>query len=266
MKSFRIRYILGLAITAIFLSSCEKEISLDLKSSTPRLVIEGIVQDGEYAKLKISKTKDYNDTNDYPFIPDATVTLRNDKAETETLVFDSEDGLYKSKTMRGEQGVTYYLTVDVENNTYTSESKLPYIVNIDSIYIYKMMKDVFYPMAVYKDSPNEENYYKFIVNHNDVKMPTILLDKDEDRDGRRIERILFFNLEDDEYIDIYEGDRFVIDIQCISKPVFDFYDAWDRIVVDQANPPCNITGGCLGYFNTYSTSSKEYIVKKEDLQ
>lgn len=35
--------------------------------------------------------------------------------------------------------------------------------------------------------------------------------------------------------------------------------------MSRANPPSNISGGALGFFNTYTSSSMERIVTKDDL-
>lgn len=250
---------------AFSLTSCEKEIEIDLKSAPQRLVIEGVIKDGENALVKITKTKNYDDYNGYPPVTGATVTISDDRGNSDVLTFNSATEAYESSTIKGEQGVTYYLSVDVEDKIYTAESKLPNLIVLDSIYIYKFMTDTYMPMAIFQDIANEKNFFRFIVTYNDIKMPTILLMNDEDRDGREIRRILPFSEEDDEFIEIHEGDRFSIEMQCITEPILEFYNGWANISMAQANPPSNIKGGALGFFSTYTSSTKEYIVTSDDL-
>ena len=48
--------IIMIVISVITLSSCEKEIELDLNSSNPKYVVEGEIPQNELATVKITKT------------------------------------------------------------------------------------------------------------------------------------------------------------------------------------------------------------------
>lgn len=267
MKTIYIKHIWVLFILVSTFSSCEKEITMDLHPSEPRLVVEGIVQEGEYAKIRLTMSKDYNNNDPYKPVEGAIVRLNDSKGNIETLNLASS-GAYESVSIKGEQGVDYKLTIELDGNTYTSEAKMPSSVIIDTIFIYNITSDYYIPKTIIRDIPNEENYYRFIVSHNGKEKPSILLEDDYKRDGRLIERMLPYNDEDDEYIDMVVGDLFRVEMRCITKEAFDFYDAWDQIINGQAqaNPPSNIKGGALGLFQAYTTSFKEYTVTADDLK
>lgn len=267
MKTNSIKYIFVLLLFTLIFSSCEKEITMDLHPSEPRLVIEGVVQEGEYAKIRLTMSKNYDDETPYDPVEGATVKLSDDRGNTETLLL-APSGSYESVSIKGEQGVSYKLLVEVGGQTYTSETKMPSAITIDTLYIENIYSDYFLPKTIIKDKAGEDNYYRFIVNYNQKEMPIILLESDEKRDGRLLERILPFNGEDDEFIEMGTNDHFRIEMRCITEEAFDFYMAWDKLINGnfQANPPSNIEGGALGLFQAYSTSFIEHTVTAEDLQ
>lgn len=53
-------------LASLLFASCEKEIDLDLNSSSPQIVIEGNISDapGPYI-VKLSKTVNYSELNNY---------------------------------------------------------------------------------------------------------------------------------------------------------------------------------------------------------
>lgn len=266
MKTISIKYIFALLLLAVTLSSCEKEITMDLHPSEPRVVIEGVVQEGEFAKIRLTMSKNYDDETPYTPIEGATVKLSDDKGNTETLLL-APSGAYESINMKGELGASYKLLVEVDGQTYTSETKMPSSITIDTLFIIKFFSETYLAKTIIKDKPGEDNYYRFIVNYNQKEMPTILIDDDDKKDGRLIERTLPFNGDDDELVEMEVNDHLRVEMRCITKEAFDFYKAWDSLLNggSQVNPPSNIKGGALGFFHAFTTSFIEHTVTAEDL-
>jgi Domain of unknown function (DUF4249) len=125
MKNSIVLFALLLAITA-----CEKTITIDLNSTDPKVIIEGEVTDeaGSF-KVKISKTVNFSDANNFPAVKGAIVTISDNTGSTQTLT-KLTAGLYTLKYLKGISGKTYTLKVVAEGKTYTASSTMPKVVNL----------------------------------------------------------------------------------------------------------------------------------------
>ncbi|MFC3157380.1 DUF4249 family protein [Chryseobacterium arachidis] len=91
-----------LIILSLFLvTSCEKEIDLDLEDQSGKIVIEGNITDqpGPYY-LRITKSVAFTETNQYPAIENAQVVLSDNTGQTETLQYVG-NGNYKLQPSQG---------------------------------------------------------------------------------------------------------------------------------------------------------------------
>lgn len=254
-----------LAIISIFATySCEKEIDIDLKSVTPRLVLEGIVKEGELARVRVSQTIDFDDNNGYPFLSGAIVKISDDAGNSETLVQNSS-GWYVANSLFGVQERTYNMSVTYEGKEYTSTSYMPPQVPLDSVTITKLLfMDYGLPMVNFQDPKGETNrYYKAVVYINgkeNVHVKEATLDT-EHFDGFYIKQWIPVFTEKDED-PIKKGDTISVEFQCIDKGVHDFFDTLSQ--ENPNNPTTNIKGGALGYFAAFTSEKKEVIADWKD--
>ena len=257
--------VIALLMTAI-LTSCEKEIDVDLNSVTPRLVIEGLVVKDSIAKVKLTKTKDFNDNNVYEPITGASIQISDDAGNTETLLLNST-GWYVAKTLKGVEGRTYKLTVLYDEQTYTSTSKMPPVVKIDSLSMFDFkVLDYWLPRVHFKDPVGTTNdYYRAKLYVNDKYIPCAYEAISMDRsDGIEYVNLCFPDekkLVDEE---IKKGDRLKIELQRLDKGAYTYFYPLDVISDSNNNPTSNITGGALGYFSAYSYDRQEIIADWED--
>jgi len=252
-------------------TSCEDIIDVDLNSVEPQLVIEGNIRMGTFAEVLISKSKDFTDSNEYTLVTDAIVTISDNLGNIETLQ-PNEQGRYVATTIVGTERTTYQLSVKYEDVEYTSSTYMPPRVEIDELTIWKMpVKDTADPQVHFIDPPGEENqYYRFVLSVNDVR-PT-LRDRLRDRlistefvDGSAIVQPIFISFEanrDDDPIE--QGDKVTVEMQCIDKDVYKFFETLYNVEDGLANPTSNIKGGALGYFGAYSFTSKDIVMVWED--
>lgn len=266
MKKLNIIYIsIGVFLFSLLMTSCEKEIELDLKSVEPKIVIEGRIVKDSIAKISITKTKDFYEDNNFPPVSGAIVTVSDDKGNSEVLEQD-KNGLYVSKSLRGKENITYYLNVKVEGNEYTSVSKMPELVKIDTITMYPVpIFKYAMPMVHIPDPAGIKNYYRSLLYLNGVRMD-IGSETTEDKlkDGTMIERIL--PVADDEKENrrkIEKGDTVLIELQTIDKGAYDFFDSLGMMDATENNPTTNIGGGALGYFSAYTINRKQIIADWE---
>lgn len=254
---------LSAILFALAICSCEDIIDVELNSVDPVLVIEGIVRLDEKAEVRITRTKDFGDDNTYEPVTDAVVTISDDAGNTEQLVPDAS-GKYAATTITGTERRTYRLSVSREDKEYTALSYMPPRVEIDSITAWWFsLIDYPNPMVHYVDPPGEENqYYRFVVTVNNswTNLKKRLIST-EFVDGNIIRQTIFLSYDYDNDDDpIENGDMVTLEMQCLDKGVYTYFDTLSMIESTLANPTSNIAGGALGYFGAYSYTRKSIVM------
>lgn len=271
MKKKTILALIG-CISVWTISSCEDIIDVDLRTAEPQPVIEGVIRMGEYAEVRITTSKAFGDSNDYPPVTDATVTVTAGGRQPEALSCD-EQGRYVATTVKGEERTTYFLSVTYNGVEYTATSYMPPRVEIDSLTVWKMpMKNTADPQIHFRDPAGEENqYYRCVLSVNGVR-PAAPKDRLRDRlistaftDGNVIRQPVFIGYEVDREDDpVRQGDTVTVEMQCLDKDVYTFFETLYNVEDALANPVSNIKGGALGYFGAYSFTSKDIVMEWKD--
>lgn len=253
-----------LIVTAtILLPSCEKVIDLPLSSSTPQIVIQGNIYDeaGPYV-VTISKTVPFNQTNTFPPVTGAVVSIHDDAQHSEILT-ETTPGTYVTSSLRGVAGRTYTLNVSAEGKTYTASSCMPPAVNIDSIYVAPCPWDGSEKMLKFQflDPANIKNYYRAVEFINNVSVNDgFYVGDDQVSDGKKTTFSIYS--QKDEY-KLESGQVVAIWLECIDKGVYDyFYSTYNdgSESASPANPVSNISNSALGYFNACSIRKRAIVV------
>lgn len=263
------RYIIGTVM--IFTVSCIEQIEIELNESYSRLVVEGsITNEKKSHTVKLSKTKSYFSNEAVPTVTGAIVTI-NDGINTYSLNDTNLSGLYHTdSTVKGEIGMTYTLTIKLENEIYVAEAYLDTVSNLDSLsYKKDKRKNYVYHLKIYiQEIPGVGNYYmrNYYVNNVLItdKLSNIKFIGDKYGDGNYIN-----GLETDA-IGAKKGDTIKYEISSISKEQYDFFTAimqqtvWlgDPFDPPPANIPTNISNGALGFFGASAVTSKTVILKE----
>jgi hypothetical protein len=248
--------ILLAAITLLLFSGCEKVIDLKLNNAEPQLVIEGGVS-SRFAihTVKISQSVAFTESNTFPAVSGAIVTINDDRGNAYSLT-ETSPGIYATPRFTGRSGYTYTLNVKVNNQTYTASSTMPAFVRVDKI----SYKESFFDskkkiMTVhYQDPPNVVNQYHFIMFIDNVQIKnTILVNDDNFTNGRYVEDDLFQNDND-----ILAGQTIKIEARCIDRNIFTYlFSLREQLTGGPAptpsNPPSNISNGTLGYFSAHTS-------------
>jgi hypothetical protein len=254
---------------AIFIGSCEKVIDIDLNEADKKYVIEGYITDvAGTAKVLISQTKNFDESNDFAAISGAVVSIR-EEGGTPVIFNETQPGIYENAAMRGSSGKQYTLSVTMGGKTFTGYSTMPVKVNLDSIYvtdefIFTETKKIV--NAVLQDPPGIGNNYRFVQYVNNKKEDQIMLRNDDYSDARKIVNKLFYFDDDDSTRTIKRGDNIRIDMHCIDPVIFKYWYSLDRSSTggsEQAtpsNPVSNLQGGALGYFSAHTSQTKTMIV------
>ncbi len=255
----------GLGVLLVLMISCTKVVHVDLNSGAKKYVIEGNITNeaGPYT-VKITQTKNFDEDNTFPGVSGATVKMEDDMGNGEILQ-EVSAGVYQTKSLRGAVGHTYRLTVNVGNNQYTASSVMPPLVSFDSLYVTSVNffgKIVKAAVPVYTNPAKKGNYYHFNQYINGALDKQIYYDNDDFTSGKTSTQSLLRNDQDST---LHTGDHVMVEMQCITKPVYDYWFSMDMSATGDgygtpANPVTNISGGALGYFSAHTTQKRSITV------
>lgn len=259
------KFLLLLIASAGFIS-CEKVIDVDTKDAEKKYVVEAVVTDQPgKSVVKLSTTKNLSETNEFPGIGGATITI-NDNAGNNYVFQETTSGIYTNPTFIGAIGKTYLLEVKVNGEIFTARSTMPQKIDLDTLYVTdELLFGETRKLAniSYQDPPGKGNCYRYIQYINGNKSSFIFTNNDDYVDGKYIETKLWYIVEDDddEEKKIKSGDTLTVDMLCIDQPVYKYwYSVFQSATgnsqsASPANPVTNITGGALGYFSAHTFQS-----------
>ena len=311
-----------LALVVSVLMGCEKEITIDLPSVESKIVVQGNIEQGQPPIVLLSESQGYFEATDLSSLEDfylkgATVKVSNGEVEInleeictsdipEELLplvasltgFDPEVLLlldicaYVSfdKSIWGEVGGIYDLTVEHEGRTVTSTTKINKLVHLDSTWfdLSGNSDSLGFAWGNLTDPDTLGNAYRWFaqrINH----YPEWSENAGEQKDGNYIAPIgsafddEFFNglsfefayyrgatlnsdKEDDQNEEVFffkVGDTIAVKGAVIDRASFSFIASYETQVSNQGSPfavPTNVRtniegglGGWIGYGTSYDT-------------
>lgn len=246
---------------------CEKVVDVKLKNSEPRIIIDADIsnQPGPYL-VKLSKTVDYNNSNEFPHVSGAIIKISDDAGNVDTLK-ETSPGVYQMLTIQGVPGRQYYLMVQTEDKTFNATSTMPFPVELDSLSISE--ENIFGESEKninihFTDPAGIKNYYRFVASIDGIPFKAHASD-DKLYDGKPV-AISIEPEETSEFTAIKPGDKIEVEMQAIDVGVFKFFLSLAPYLDNgppavPANPITNIGNNGLGYFSAHSTSKINLIVK-----
>jgi uncharacterized protein DUF4249 len=260
-----------IALFALFLSSCEKVIHLDLNTTEKKYVIEATVTDQPgTAQVLLSQTRNFDDNNQFVGVSGAVITVKEQGGSLTTFT-ETSHGRYEAPTLAGSSGKSYDLMVVIAGNVFTATSTMPAKVNLDSIYttdelIFTDTRKI--GNVVFQDPPGRGNNYRFIQYLNDLKEKQLFVENDDYTDGRlNISKLYYFADDKSDSTIIKSGDSLRVDMLCIDPNVYQYWYSLERNTngdnnnTTPANPVSNIQGGALGYFSAHTLQTRRMKVK-----
>jgi hypothetical protein len=263
--------IITMIIASMTLVACEKEIELDLNSADPQIVIEGAINNlaGPYY-VKITRTNNFSDNNDYTGITNAVVIIADNMGVTDTLT-EVSPGVYETNNLQGLPGHTYSLNVRAEGQNYSSVSTMPQPVFLDSLRFSVFAgpgggSDNLTTTPIFTDPAVLGNNYRFLLKVNGESEPSYTLYNDNINNGQpNVRPIGGPNLEKE----ILLGDTVEVEMRCLDVNVYNYFYTLSAISgagpgggTTPTNPPSNITGeNVLGFF---SANTSQTVVQIAD--
>lgn len=150
MTFFRIFLLIIMGLVSIFLSSCQKEIEVDIPDYDRKIVIEGRIENGSPAMVIVSRSVPYFDHIDLQtlmndvFIKDAVVTVSCDGVSEQLRLMPWLDSpIYfayvgdttSASCIKGEPGKRYDLRVEIGDKVYTSSTTIVEPFHLDSVWL-----------------------------------------------------------------------------------------------------------------------------------
>ncbi len=284
-----------LVLAVIFMSACEKDVSLKLNDAVPLLVVDGKIEDGQPPIIVLTKSLGYfSKINPQilasSFLRNAEVFLSNGvtthklKEYSTPLApgligyFYSNDILSPSTAFLGELNKTYTLKVVAEGREYTSTTHIPTnAITLDSIYTLTapLNSDTAKRVLLLKstDPKGLGNYGRYFTKKNsgqflpgensvfddqviDGSTFTVQLPQGIDRNNRQKLDSNFFR----------RGDTITLKYCNIPQSTFVFWSTWEFAFQGIGNPFAqpnkvlgNISNGALGSFCGYAVKYKTII-------
>ncbi|MDY0216931.1 MAG: DUF4249 domain-containing protein [Bacteroidales bacterium] len=173
MKKYRLLAFSILGFFILFLlSSCEKEIQVELPPYERKIVVEGWIDYDEYPIVFLTRSSDYfAQYNEAALmemiIQDALVTVTNHHGDVDTLQFGFENNLafpvrYKGQRIKGEYGGIYQLRIVTDDKLISATTSIPQPFDIDSVYYVEQepnhKKGIL--RLKFRDQAGVNNYYR----------------------------------------------------------------------------------------------------------
>ena len=265
LKTSKINFILF----SIIFYSCEKTINVDIRKAESKYVIEAYVsnQPGD-CKVHITQTVNFSELAQFPGVSGAVVTIQDNKDSPIELA-ETGNGMYESADINGGESHTYFLSVKINSEVFTSVCKMPEQVNFDRLSVVDFRSfdgNRKFSNVTFFDPPGKGNAYRFLQYKNDILNKNIFVLNDDFTDGRINNSLLtFFDKTNDERLE--SGDSVRVEMQCIDPAVYKFFSSLSQSStgssdnVSPGNPVSNIEGGALGYFSAYTKQTKVVIAK-----
>ncbi len=245
-------YIITILVVFIVIASCKKVINVDLNNAAPQIVIEGAVSNTATAQVFISKSVKFSDSNVFPTVSGAVVTITDNLNNSYTLT-ETQPGVYSNSSLTGVPGRTYYLSVNTGGTVYTATSTMPIQVFMDTVLADNIVfgnKFIKIVEPLYSDPAAVANYYWFIETIKHTVNKKIFVWDDNLTNGGISTRPL---VEADSTINT--GDTVQVEMRCIDKNIYHYVRGLEDLQnngTTPANPDTNISGGALGYFSAHT--------------
>jgi len=260
-----------LFFTIFLLSSCDREINIDLNKTYPRYVIDGnLSTDSGESYVLISKTLNFDQTMAFPNVSGAFVTITDNTINKTDTLTESVKGIYINPDLKGTEGHSYTLMVKTDEEVFTSVSAIPYPLKFDSIIQQNNAEDgipeppgnmgtgpIIQFLPAYSNTTHTDSYFQFMVFKNRTPLSGIIVRKDMGS----TEITSLFPI----FIQAKKNDFLKIDMQCFDIKVYDYLYGLSQNLYQMSatpsNPKSNISNGALGFFKAHSTQKKSIIIK-----
>lgn len=261
--SMQLNKSLTILLILVVFSSCEEVIEVNLKNESPKVVIESFITNIDNPIIvKITKSQGFFNQSNFSTVTNASVQL--EYLSVKENFIEKTGGYYISPRSKGIPGREYTLRVTTSGETFAATVELPNPVPIDSVYFQPGLfrNDSLNIFVVFRDPAVTENYYRIRLYRNRrYAVNDYFLMTDAFSDGGKMVAPIY-------YRSFAPGDSVVVELLNLERCTWKYFkgmsESIQQGVNSQApgNPPTNFTGGALGIFGAWGSSSYRVIVPK----
>lgn len=284
MKKFFFLLIFAL-ICALF--GCSPEPDIRFPDYSPKLVIDGFVEQDQYPRVVLTRSASYFDDIDSVsirrFVVSTAKVTVSDGENEEVLTYKKGDDffppfVYEATELKGEVGKTYTLTVFLEGQVYTSTTTVTPPPVLDSIW-YKPSEDDESQLLLYgkiSDPVDEMNFYRIFTKRRgkDSKYVPIYYSAFADTpfNGKEFTFTMvrgsesLTNVQDDAYFE--KGDTVSLKFCSMNKSHFRFWSTLENELYMAGNPfassgnkvESNVSDNAMGVWGGYGAQYYNLIL------
>ena len=285
------------SIFLIILSSCEKNIDINVNADEPKLSVDASIENGEFPIVVLTNSLSYFSSITpsavaNSFVRNATVQMSNGTVTQElrgysftlapgfTTYFYSSDPAMPATAFKGALNTTYTLTINADGKQYTATTKiLDFNATLDSMWVKQAPQNVDtlkrILLAKITDPPGRGNYVRYFtrVNSGPFLPGENSVYDDQVIDGTSFEAQISPGIdrnnppkEEDNFFK--KGDTIIIKFCNIDLASYKFWNTWEFAFQSIGNPfaqPNKVTGNisnnALGVFTGYACRTKTIIAK-----
>lgn len=270
-----------LYLFSLFVISCSNDNFSEQKSLESKIVVEGWIEEGDFANVLLSSSIPVTDVIDSTnvlnhVIRSAKITI-SDGQNSEVLRVKNDKNrvppfVYFGSTLKGEAGKEYKLKVEYLDRVIEAVTSIPKSVQLKSAeYIKKNATDTTgYVFVKFDDPVNEKNYYQIatkIKGEEPIFVPSFygnLDDKNFESSSVSVQInrgvLLFPKTKFKPYFT--DGNLIHVKLRTQNKDALDFWNSWQNEIVNSKNPiypsntslKSNIKGG-IGIWAGYGQST-----------
>ncbi|WP_367768250.1 DUF4249 domain-containing protein [Flavobacterium sp. WC2421] len=263
-------------LTTLLLCSCEDVVQVNLKTDSPKLVIEASINwykntIGNRQSIKLTTTTNYYD-NLIPVVSGATVYITN--ATNATFIFTEaqQTGEYICTNFIPKIDETYTLTILNGGQTYHATETMKSIAPISEIIQNNeggFTGNNIEIKTYYTDPANETNYYLYKYSYSNQVTQNFYTDEDTFFQGNP-----FFSISQSDNLKV--GDEVIVTHYGISKQYYNYMNVLVSIAGGNGggpfqSPPATVRGNIinttnkedypLGYFSLSEVDTKTYTIQ-----
>jgi hypothetical protein len=279
-------------------AACEKEITVDVQNNEDRLVVEGIIEDGRFPMVTISRSLNYFSQITpaqllESFVHDAVVTVSNgvrthqlreyrtDTTNGIALYYYTVDTAQFHSAFAGQPGNSYTLKIEAEGQTLHAITTIPEPrLKLDSMWWMQSAGNTAGEKArvlvKVTDPPERGNYIRYFTSRNGERFLPGLNSVFDDQivNGTTFDVPLDAGVDKNQQIDFdtygyfKKGDTVTLKFCNVDHRTYDFWRTADFAFTATGNPfasPTRILGniqGALGYWGGYCVTYKTITIPK----
>ncbi len=248
-------------IGILIFTSCEDVIELELKDTTPRVVIEGTLNmTTQTAQVIFTKSNGFYDATTSVSVSGANAVLQNESGIS-VILFETDPGVYIAENVVATPGEKWTIEIESEGVSYTAATTAPYPAILDTL-ITEIEERPFggeievRVFAEWNDEAVVPNFYRIRPYQNDtlIAQSYNLID-DDFSDGDKITTPIREEFE--------LGNLMKMELLSVDKNYYRYFLELSSVVgngfnsSNPYNPIGNFDNDALGYFGIFSVSEQE---------